>query len=381
MTTTDDSAFVATSAEVRTFIANRIGFIELNRPKALNALSLAMIRTMHARLDEWRTDPGVLAVVVYSPHERAFCAGGDVRSFYEMSQRNDLAARERFFVEEYSLDHAIFIYPKPYIALMNGIVMGGGMGISQGAHRTCGLRVVTTTTRMAMPETRIGFFPDVGAGWFLARTPGAIGRYLAVTGVTIDAADALYAGLADICMYASALAPLLEALHHESFATGTDVVACVKRLARQVDCAKRDERTDTSLAATREWIDRHFGQPDVAAIAASLAAEKEEGARDWAEDTLGMMHERSPLSMAVSLEVVTRGDSTMAECLRRDLDLTHTMFAFGDVLEGVRARIIDKDNHPNWRIRRIEDVTTEDVERMFESPWRASEHPLRALHG
>ena len=381
MTTTDDSAFVATSAEVRTFIANRIGFIELNRPKALNALSLAMIRTMHARLDEWRTDPGVLAVVVYSPHERAFCAGGDVRSFYEMSQRNDLAARERFFVEEYSLDHAIFIYPKPYIALMNGIVMGGGMGISQGAHRTGGLRVVTTTTRMAMPETRIGFFPDVGAGWFLARTPGAIGRYLAVTGVTIDAADALYAGLADICMYASALAPLLEALHHESFATGTDVVACVKRLARQVDCAKRDERTDTSLAATREWIDRHFGQPDVAAIAASLAAEKEEGARDWAEDTLGMMHERSPLSMAVSLEVVTRGDSTMAECLRRDLDLTHTMFAFGDVLEGVRARIIDKDNHPNWRIRRIEDVTTEDVERMFESPWRASEHPLRALHG
>ena len=381
MTTTDDSAFVATSAEVRTFIANRIGFIELNRPKALNALSLAMIRTMHARLDEWRGDPSVLAVVVYSPHERAFCAGGDVRSFYELSKRNDLAARERFFIEEYSLDHAIFIYPKPYIALMNGIVMGGGMGISQGAHRTGGLRVVTSSTRMAMPETRIGFFPDVGAGWFLARTPGAIGRYLAVTGVTIDAADALYAGLADICMDAGVMPTLLEALHHESFATGTDVLACVKRIASQSSCATSDEQVDTSLAATRVWIDRHFGRPDVAAIAASLAEEKEEGARDWAEDTLGMMRERSPLSMAVSLEVVARGDSTMAECLRRDLDLTHTMFAFGDVLEGVRARIIDKDNHPVWRIRRIEDVTTEDVERMFASPWTANEHPLRALHG
>jgi len=271
MTTTDDSALAATSAEVRTFIANRIGFIELNRPKALNALSLGMIRTMHARLDEWRTDPGVLAVVVYSPHERAFCAGGDVRSFYEMSQRNDVASRERFFIEEYSLDHAIFIYPKPYIALMSGIVMGGGMGISQGAHRTGGLRVVTSTTRMAMPETRIGFFPDVGAGWFLARTPGAIGRYLAVTGVTIDAADALYAGLADICMNASAIPTLLEALGHESFATGTDVIACVKRIAHEAICANGDEHADTSLAATRAWIDRHFGQPDAAAIAASLA--------------------------------------------------------------------------------------------------------------
>lgn len=381
MTTNDDSALAATSAEVRTFIANRIGFIELNRPKALNALSLGMIRTMHARLDEWRTDPGVLAVVVYSPHERAFCAGGDVRSFYEMSQRNDIAARERFFIEEYSLDHAIFIYPKPYIALMSGIVMGGGMGISQGAHRSGGLRVVTSTTRMAMPETRIGFFPDIGAGWFLARTPGAIGRYLAVTGVTIDAADALYAGLADVCMNASAIPTLLEALRHESFATGTDVIACVKRIAHQAVCTNGDEHADTSLAATRAWIDRHFGQPDAAAIAASLAAETEEGARDWAEDTLGMMHERSPLSMAVSLEVVARGDSTMAECLRRDLDLTHTMFAFGDVLEGVRARIIDKDNHPVWRIGRIEDVTAQDVERMFMSPWRPDEHPLRALHG
>lgn len=381
MTRTDDSASVATSAEVRAFIANRIGFIELNRPKALNALSLAMIRTMHARLDEWRTDPGVLAVVVYSPHERAFCAGGDVRHFYEMSKRNDLAARERFFLEEYSLDHAIFVYPKPYIALMSGIVMGGGMGISQGAHRTGGLRVVTTSTQMAMPETRIGFFPDVGAGWFLARTPGAIGRYLAVTGVTIDAADALFAGLADICMNVSAIPSLFEALRHESFATGADVTACVKRIAQQASCEANDERADTSLAATRTWIDKHFGQPDAAAIAASLEAEKEEGARDWAEDTLGMLRERSPLSMAVSLEVVARGDGTMAECLRRDLDLTHTMFAFGDVIEGVRARIIEKDNRPAWRIARIEDVKAQDVERMFESPWNADDHPLRGLHG
>ncbi|CAN7368596.1 enoyl-CoA hydratase/isomerase family protein [Trinickia sp. LjRoot230] len=378
---TTESVSVAASDEVRAYVDNRIGFIELNRPKALNALSLAMIRTMHARLDEWRTDAGVLAVVVYSPHERAFCAGGDVRYFYEVSQRNDLAARDRFFIEEYSLDHAIFVYPKPYIALMDGIVMGGGMGISQGAHRTGGLRVVTDATQMAMPETRIGLFPDVGSGWFLARTPGAIGRYLAVTGATIGATDALYAGLADVGIRANAIPALLDALHRESFATGADVAACVKRVALLAPCVPADECADTSLAATRGWIDKHFGQSDVARIVASLQMEEEDGARDWAEDTIGMMRARSPLSMAVALEAVARGEGSMSQCLRRDLDLTRSMFEFGDVMEGVRAHIVDKDNRPVWRIAHIEDVSREDVERMFVSPWSADDHPLRGLHG
>jgi enoyl-CoA hydratase/carnithine racemase len=157
---------LTTSDEVSTYIVNRIGFIELERPKALNALSTGMIRAMHAALDAWREDPGVLAVVVRSQHPRAFCAGGDIRFLYESFQRGDELARDTFFIEEYRLNHAIFTYPKPYIALMNGVVMGGGMGISQGAHRTGGLRVVTNSTRMAMPETRIGLFPDVGAAGF-----------------------------------------------------------------------------------------------------------------------------------------------------------------------------------------------------------------------
>lgn len=368
--------------EVRCYVENRVGFIELNRPKALNALSVPMIRAMHARLDEWRDDDEVLAVVVYSAHERAFCAGGDVRYFYEASQRGDVAARERFFVEEYTLDHAIFTYPKPYIALMSGIVMGGGMGISLAAHRTGGLRVVTTSTRMAMPETRIGLFPDVGSSWFLARAPGAIGRYLAVTGETIDAADALYAGLADICIRASALPALLDALRSERFGASGDVVECVRRAAQAAPCVPDDdEAAETSLAATRAWIDRHFGQPDVPGIMASLAAQQEEGARDWAEETIGVLRDRSPLSMAVSLEVVARGEGTMADCLRRDLDLTRSMFEHGDVLEGVRARIIDKDNRPHWRFARIEDVTRADIERMFASPWAPDAHPLRHLRG
>jgi enoyl-CoA hydratase/carnithine racemase len=379
---TPEPTLVAAGDEVRTYIRNRIGFIELNRPQALNALSLPMIRTMHAALDAWRSDPGVAAVVVHSPHPRAFCAGGDVRYFYETARRGDLAARDAFFIEEYALDHAIFTYEKPYIALMNGIVMGGGMGISQGAYRTKGVRVVTGSTKMAMPETRIGLFPDVGASWFLARTPGAIGRYLAVTGATIDAADALYARLADAYLDDADLPALIDALTGEPLRDGDDAVARVLHAARSNVGHAPHEAQESQLAATRSWIDQHFGQPDVAAILASLQSEQREHAREWAEEVIGIMRERcSPLSMAVSLEVVARAEGSMAECLRRDLDLTRSIFESGDVIEGVRARIIDKDNRPAWRIGRIEDVTRADVERMFVSPWSAAGHPLRALRG
>jgi enoyl-CoA hydratase/carnithine racemase len=375
------SASPAVSDEVATYVANRIGFIELERPQALNALSTGMIRAIHAALDQWRENPDVLAIVVRSQHPRAFCAGGDIRFLYESAQRGEHAARDTFFIEEYRLNHAIFTYPKPYIALMNGVVMGGGMGISQGAHRTGGLRVVTQSTRMAMPETRIGLFPDVGASWFLARTPGAIGRYLAVTGETIGAADALYAGLADAYIDDTALPALVDTLRSELFERGADVVACVEReaLAHQVE----PDPEASPLANARALIDRHFALPDVARILASLEQERERDgdAAEWAEQTIGVLRERSPLSMAVSLEVVTRAEGAMADVLRSDLDLTRSSFLMGDTIEGIRARIIDKDNAPRWRFARIEDVSAAEVEKMFESPWPAAAHPLRDLRG
>ncbi|MFX1733980.1 enoyl-CoA hydratase/isomerase family protein [Paraburkholderia sp. A1RI_3L] len=377
--TLSSGAASSSQGDVVTRVANRVGFIELERPQALNALSTDMIRAMHAALERWREDPDVLAVVVRSPHARAFCAGGDIRFLYEAARRGDQDALDTFFTEEYRLDHAIFTYPKPYIALMNGVVMGGGMGISQGAHRTGGLRVATSSTRMAMPETRIGLFPDVGVGWFLARTPGAIGRYLAVTGETIGAADALYAGLADTYVDEAALPALVEALQTEPFERGADVVALVEREAAR---HKVVPTPDTStLADTRTLIDRHFSHADVPAILASLESEQDCAAAEWAERTVAVLRERSPLSMAVSLEVVTCSEGSMACALRRDLDLTRSTFAHGDVMEGIRARIIDKDNRPAWRIARIEDVTPEDVARMFESPWTPQTHPLRELLG
>ncbi|PQV51031.1 enoyl-CoA hydratase/isomerase family protein [Paraburkholderia sp. BL21I4N1] len=371
----------AVSDEVATYVANRIGFIELERPKALNALSTGMIRAMHAALDQWRDNPDVVAVVVRSQHPRAFCAGGDIRFLYESAQRGEHDARDVFFIEEYRLNHAIFTYPKPYIALMNGVVMGGGMGISQGAHRTGGLRVVTHSTKMAMPETRIGLFPDVGASWFLARTPGAIGRYLAVTGETIGAADALYAGLADVYLDDSALPALVDTLRSEVFERGADVVACVEREARAHQVVPSPEAS--SLANARREIDRHFALPDVARILASLEHERDANSHggEWAEQMIGVLRERSPLSMAVSLEVVTRAEASMADVLRCDLDLTRSCFTRGDTVEGIRARIIDKDNAPRWRFARIEDVSAAEVDKMFDSPWPASEHPLRDLRG
>ncbi|MDN7448242.1 enoyl-CoA hydratase/isomerase family protein [Burkholderia multivorans] len=380
MTDTASVSPESAQPDVRAYVANRIGFLELNRPKALNALSVAMIRTMQQALDVWRDDPDVVAVVVHSPHPRAFCAGGDVRFFHEAWQRGDRDAVDTFFIEEYTLNHAIFTYPKPYIALMHGVVMGGGMGISQAARHTGGLRVVTDSTKMAMPETRIGLFPDVGMSWFLARTPGMIGRYLAVTGATLDAAGALAAQLADVYLPDAALPALIDALKGTRFDDGAQAVACVADAAA---AHKVVPTPDTSaLADARAGIDRHFAQPDIGAIVTSLEGEQDCGAVDgWVEKaTHAMCSELSPLSMAVSLEVVDRArGATMAECLRRDLDLTRSTFARGDVIEGVRALIVDKDHQPAWRFKSIADVDRADVLAMFDSPWTSDTHPLRHL--
>ncbi|CAN7399223.1 enoyl-CoA hydratase/isomerase family protein [Caballeronia sp. LjRoot29] len=362
--------------EIRIERVQGIGFIALNRPKALNALSTPMLHAIHRALNVWRDDASVHAVVVYSPHPRAFCAGGDIRFLYQSAKAGEHAVIEEFFTDEYRLNHAIFTYPKPYIALLNGVVMGGGMGISQGARHTGGVRVVTGSTKMAMPETRIGLFPDVGVSWFLARTPGAIGRYLAATGATIDAADALYTGLADAYMDDEALPALINTLKENPFASGAEVVRFIEAQARS-DAGKPSE-----LAKERGFIDKHFASGNGAACLKSLesvtSGDVEES--DWATRTAAELRERSPLSVDVSLELIDRATtSSMAETLRRDLGLTRATFDHGDVMEGIRARIVDKDNQPVWKVSRMEDVTRDAVLRMYDSPWSERDHPLAAL--
>jgi enoyl-CoA hydratase/carnithine racemase len=356
---------------VQTRVANRTGIITLDRPKALNSLSLDMVRALTATLLAWRADAGVDAVVIGSSSEKALCAGGDIRFFHEAGRatpRTGSPLLEDFFTEEYALNHLIHCYPKPYIALMDGVVMGGGMGIAQGGP-DCGLRVVTERSKIAMPEVNIGLFPDVGGSHFLSHAPGRLGHYLGVTGVTIGAADAIHAGLADLFVPAAQL----DALRALIDATpGAALPAAIRAFAAPF----ADEPGDSGLAAQRASIDRHFGADSVAAVMASL----ETDASPFAQATLATLRQRSPLMMCVTREMLVRGARLgLADCLRMERSLVRRTFEHGEVLEGVRALVIDKDNAPRWNPPLLADVTPEMVAWFFEPVWPAHAHPLRDL--
>jgi enoyl-CoA hydratase/carnithine racemase len=354
-------------------IKNQIGFLYLDRPKALNSLSLDMVRALTQTLLAWHGDPGIKAVLIKSTSERAFCAGGDIRFFYEAGTATNIgnsALLEDFFTEEYALNHLIHDYPKPYIALMDGIVMGGGMGIAQAGAANC-MRIVTERTKMAMPEVNIGLFPDVGGSFFLSRTPGQLGTYLGVTGETISAADALYAGLADVFIPAAELAALEDVL---ASASDSDVRTVIRSFATPFQ--HQADPANSMLGANRIAIDKHFGHDSVAAITASLSRED----ASFAHKTLGIMQKRSPLMMCVTLEQIRRGASmTVADCLRMERTLVRRSFENGEVLEGVRALVIDKDNAPQWNPAKLDQVTPEMVVPFFDSAWPAHAHPLRDL--
>lgn len=353
----------------------RVGCITLNRPKALNALSLDMVRDLTATLLRWRDDPGVLAVAIRGAGKDEafghFCAGGDIRFFHQAALTGD-PRLEDFFTEEYRLNHLIHTYPKPYIAFMDGVVMGGGMGISQGAS----LRVVTQRTRMAMPETGIGLFPDVGGGFFLSRCPGRLGEWLALTGQTIEAGDAVAAGLADGCLDSGRLAVLWAELQTTPFETGNAV----------------EHLVTTKLVAphalhksVRAQIDQYFSLESVAAILAAL----ERDTSDFARDTATTLRKRSPLMLHVVLEQVRRARRMgLADDLRMERDMVRHCFhtahlgrsgASSETVEGIRALAIDKDHAPRWHPSRVEDVTPDMVAPFFDSPWPSHAHPLLAL--
>lgn len=337
-----------------------LGLITLNRPQALNALSLAMIQDMTALLDAWAVDPAIQAVVVLGQGREgkpaAFCAGGDIRFFHAAATAKDPALDE-FFTAEYALNHLIHQYPKPYIALMDGVVMGGGMGISQGAR----LRVVSEHSKLAMPETMIGLFPDVGGGWFLAQTPGHAGEFLALTGQPLGAGDAIELGLADVFVPASEWPAMIEALRSGEQGSAEHVVATVMQ--------RSEVAAEGPVVPMLAEIDAHFDKPDVAAILASL------GDHEWA----AAIAKRSPLMLAVSLDQVRRARSmSLADELRMERDMMWHAFhgPYGDAVEGIRALAVDKDHAPQWNFAA---ATPANVEAFFKSPWSADAHPLKHL--
>jgi enoyl-CoA hydratase/carnithine racemase len=332
-----------------------------------------MVRALGAQLRAWRDDADILAVLIHSSSERAFCAGGDIRFFHEVGNAppaGGSALLEDFFTEEYALNHLIHHYPKPYIALLDGIVMGGGMGISQaGAQR---LAIVTEKTRMGMPEAHIGLFPDVGGSHFLSRMPGQLGRWLALSGETIGAADALYCGLADVYL-PSALLPGLIAMLAER---PIDDAAALQNLVRDYAAPYAGDAGASRLAAQREAIDRRFSMDTVSAISAALEQEPDE----FSAATLAAMRRGSPLMLCVTLEQLRRGAGmTLAECLRMERDMVRHCFSRTEVLEGIRARVIEKDNAPRWSPPALADVDAAMVQAFFEPVWPDHAHPLREL--
>ncbi len=367
------------------------GLITLNRPQALNALSLPMIRQITAALVEWKARPAIKLVAIRgmgknSAHATdsaapaftpfgSFCAGGDIRFFHQAALTND-PALEDFFTEEYALNYLIHTYPKPTIAFMDGIVMGGGMGISQGASH----RIVTERTKMAMPETGIGLFPDVGGGYFLSRCPGRVGEYLALTGQLIGAEDAVANRLADVHVNSSDLHGLWDALPavDNASAASIDNLLATKKVAARAEF-------HWATGQNRSKIDTIFALKTLPDIMQALQQDKSA----WASETTATLLKRSPLMLHVVLELIRRArDMSLADDLRLERDLVHHCFhtkhlqrsgASSETVEGIRALAVDKDHAPRWNPARIEDVTTEMVAPFFASPWTVATHPLRAL--
>ncbi|UZE21160.1 enoyl-CoA hydratase/isomerase family protein [Pseudomonas sp. B21-056] len=327
------------ASEVLVEVRNHIGHLTLNRPAGLNALTLGMVRSLQQQLDAWLADPRIHAVVLRGAGDKAFCAGGDIRSLYDSHKQGD-TLHEDFFVEEYALDLTIHHYRKPILALMDGFVLGGGMGLAQGAD----LRVVTERSRLGMPEVGIGYFPDVGGSYFLPRIPGELGIYLGVSGAQIKAADALYCGLADWYLESRKLAQLDERLDRLEWSDMPlkDLQSLLAKLAVQ-------RLPAPPLDDLRPAIDHFFALPDVPSMVEQLRQVTVANSHEWALQTAELMETRSPLAMAVTLEMLRRGRHlSLEDCFALELHLDRQWFERGDLIEGVRALLIDKDKKPRW---------------------------------
>ncbi len=329
----------------------RIGRLTLNRPKAMNALTLTMVRLIMPALQTWAKDPDVIAVVIDGAGDRGLCAGGDIRALYDAIKAGDTESPATFWREEYRLNAAIARFPKPYVAFMDGVVMGGGVGVS--AHGS--VRIVTERTMIAMPETSIGFFPDVGGTYLLAHSPGELGTHLALTSGRLNAADAILTGLADVHVPAERWHGMLTEFVRAE--TGEDVRVIVKRNATEPASGK--------LAEGRDWIDRCYAHDTVEAIVAALRAAPEPDARK-AGDTIAA---NSPTALKVTLRALRsdRAEARLEPCLDEEFRMALRLCVAGDFVEGIRAAVVDKDRKPQWKPASLEAVSQVDLDHIFES--------------
>jgi enoyl-CoA hydratase/carnithine racemase len=358
----------------------RIAIATLDAPKSLHALTLDMIRLLGAALQRWAQDPDIACVVLQSSTDKAFCAGGDVRALRQAALDDPdtvpNAAALAFFSEEYRLDHLIHTYPKPLLVWGGGIVMGGGVGLMAGASH----RVVTETTRIAMPEISIGLFPDVGGSWFLSRMPGRTGLFIGLTGTALNAHDALFTGLADYVLPQQQRAAVLDALcaldWHEASDSANHIV---------LDRALRGAAAPDSLALPASDVRTHFDA--IAALTASRdiadvvkAIVGYDGDSAWLRRAATTLAAGSPSSIAVTWAIRERvRELSLADVFRLELVVALRCCAQPDFAEGVRALLVDKDHAPHWQPASLADADARHVQHYFQAPWSRSRHPLADL--
>lgn len=347
------------SEEIIFSTENGVAHVLLNRPHALNALTHDMCVAFLPKLREWAEDPQIGCLVIEGAGDRAFCAGGDIRRLHDEGRAGGSYPRD-FWGDEYITNSAIHHFPKPYIAFMDGIVMGGGVGFSvHGSHR-----VVTDRTLFAMPETAIGLFPDVGGSYFMPRLEGELGMFLALTGTRLKAADTMAAGVGTIYIPHERLPQVLAALRSRG-----------PRSRSEVDDVLRGFGAfpgEATLPARRAAIDRHFGRDSVEEILASLDADPD----DWAQEQAKILRTKSPTSLKLTFRQLRLGAKLDFDaCMRMEWRMANRVAKGHDFYEGVRAVIIDKDHKPNWKPATLEEVTKEDIDAYF-APMPGDELPL-----
>ncbi|MBO0883600.1 MAG: enoyl-CoA hydratase/isomerase family protein [Mycobacterium sp.] len=332
------------SDEILSRVDAGVGFLTLNRPKAINSLNQNMVTALSAALTRWARDDAVRAVVLSGAGERGLCAGGDVVAVYHSARADGVAAR-RFWHDEYLLNAKIGRFPKPYVSLMDGIVMGGGVGI--GAHANT--RVVTDTSKVAMPEVGIGFIPDVGGAYLLSRAPGSLGLHVALTGAPFSGADAIVLGFADHFVPHDRLDPF-------SHAVVTDG-------AERALASYAVEPPPSDLAVQRDWIDKCYAGDTVADIVADLRGHDSE----LAQEAANVIATRSPLALSVTLEAVRRAAKldTLEDVLTQDYRVSSASLRSHDLVEGIRAQLVDKDRNPKWSPASLTEVSATEVDAYF----------------
>jgi enoyl-CoA hydratase len=352
---------VDNESQVLCDVRKGVGWITLNRPRAINSLTVDMVKQIDHQLEQWRNDPGVSLICIQGAGEKGFCAGGDMRFFYDHREDNVESLARSFFTLEYHMDEMIHRYPKPIIAYMDGIVMGGGVGISIGASE----RIVTERTKLAMPEMNIGFFPDVGASYFLNQMPGSIGRYLALTCEMLKAPDLLYVGAADRYIERGRWEEVFRAIESRNWTLNDHPSQTAEALSKLLDEFTVKTLPDAPLISLKEKIDAHFSFDTMEEIYYSLQQAATSG-DEWAAHTIGTLRTKSPTSLKVALKQLIYGKhKTLEECFQMELGISLHFMHNHDFYEGVRAVLVDKDRNPQWKPSSLEEVTDEQVESFF----------------